>query len=49
MFVAKKGLKDEEKTESQKLYPEINNGIFIPCGKNKKTLLYIKFTYQGIE
>jgi len=45
MFKKKENLKEEEKTEFIKLYPEINNGMFIPCSIKTKALLYVKFTY----
>ena len=45
IFKKRTDLKEEEKTEFDKLYPEINNGMFIPCSIKKKALVYIKFTY----
>ena len=49
MFKKREFESEEAKTEFDKLYPEIQNGMFIPCSHKKKALLYVKFTYQGIE
>jgi hypothetical protein len=49
MFKKREFESEEAKSEFEQLYPEIHNGMFIPCGHKKKALLYVKFTYQGIE
>lgn len=39
----------DEKLNDDDLFPEVRNGIFIPCNKKQKVILYIRFTYRNIE
>ena len=43
--------KDEanQTPDDDELYPEVRNGMFIPCNRKQKILLYIRFTYCNIE
>ena len=41
----KKPKDDHDKTEEEKLFPELHKGMFIPSNEKRKTLMYIKFRY----